>query len=198
MFDIGWSEMAVVALVALLIIGPKDLPKAMRTLSQWVRKAKSITREFQSGVDDMIRESELDEARKAIESVSSSSVENTIADAVDPTGSVKESLADIEKTAGSDAIEGTAKSGPSPKPLPGGGFRPKPEEAPASEVADTSPPDAPASDSGGQEESEALSEVVHNPSPMAPPHSLTPPAEPGNAGAVDGAAEGAPDGRKAG
>ena len=60
MFDIGWSEMALVALLALIVIGPKDLPRVMRTASHWVRKARALGREFQSGVDEMIREADLD------------------------------------------------------------------------------------------------------------------------------------------
>ena len=194
MFDIGWSEMAVVALVALLIIGPKDLPKAMRTLSQWVRKAKAMTREFQSGIDDMIRESELDEARKAIDSVSSTSIENSIADTVDPTGSVKESLSDVEKTAASTTTDSQAKSGPSANPLPGGGFRAKSDETPSSTAGANSESDSPDSDGGEAEQAAPLSEVVQNPASVAPPHSISQPAEPA---AADAGAS-ATDGRKAG
>ena len=67
MFDIGWVEMATIAVVALIIIGPKDLPKAMRTVSHWIGKARSLAREFQSGLDDIVRESELQDMRKDIE-----------------------------------------------------------------------------------------------------------------------------------
>ena len=49
MFDIGWSEMAVVALIALLVIGPKELPNTMRMVGRWTRKARALTREFRSG-----------------------------------------------------------------------------------------------------------------------------------------------------
>ena len=171
MFDIGWSEMAVVALIALLIIGPKDLPKTMRTLSQWVRKAKAMTREFQSGIDDMIRESELDEARKAIDSVSSTSIENSIADTVDPTGSVKESLSDIEKTAASAADDSQDEKKTIAKPLPGGGSRAKPVETPSSTAAANSVPDAAAS--AGAEHRyplQPLTKVVQDPdASVAPP-----------------------------
>jgi len=69
MFDIGWSEMAVIALIALVVIGPKELPNAMRIVAKWARKARSLAREFQSGVDDMIREADLDDARKAFDSM---------------------------------------------------------------------------------------------------------------------------------
>jgi len=91
--------MAVIALVALLVIGPKDLPKVMRAASQWVRKARGLAREFQSGVDDMIREADLDDARKIVESARSLDVRKAIGDTVDPTGSLTDEVRDIEKTA---------------------------------------------------------------------------------------------------
>ena len=84
MFDIGWSEMAVIALVALLVIGPKDLPRTMKTVAHWMRKARSLTREFQSGLDEMVREAELEDARKALESTRKGNLERTISNAIDP------------------------------------------------------------------------------------------------------------------
>ena len=47
MFDIGWTEMAVIALVVIIFIGPKELPGVLRTLGQWVSKARAMAREFQ-------------------------------------------------------------------------------------------------------------------------------------------------------
>ncbi|WP_255542793.1 Sec-independent protein translocase protein TatB [Azospirillum sp. INR13] len=64
MFDIAWSELMVIAVIALVVIGPKDLPKAIFTLGKWVRKARGVAREFQTHIDDMMRETELDELRK--------------------------------------------------------------------------------------------------------------------------------------
>jgi sec-independent protein translocase protein TatB len=96
MFDIAWSELGVIAVVALVVIGPKDLPKVLRAVGQWTSKARTMAREFQSGIDDMVRESELDELRKAAKSVTDFSVENEIKKTVDPDGSLEKSLsADI-------------------------------------------------------------------------------------------------------
>ena len=64
MFDIGYSELLVVAIVALIVIGPKDLPRVMRTVGQWVGRARGMARHFRSGIDTMIRESELEEMEK--------------------------------------------------------------------------------------------------------------------------------------
>src|SRR5580658_1355371 len=60
MFDIAWSHLAVIALVALLVIGPKDLPRVLRTVGTWVGKARAVAREFQSSLDQMVRERELE------------------------------------------------------------------------------------------------------------------------------------------
>lgn len=64
MLDFNMSEMLVVAVVALLVIGPKDLPKAMRFIGQWVGKARGVARQFRSGFDTMVREAELAEMEK--------------------------------------------------------------------------------------------------------------------------------------
>jgi sec-independent protein translocase protein TatB len=71
MLDIGWSELAVIAAVAIIVIGPKDLPLALKAVGQWVAKARSLAREFQGSVDEMIREAEraaeVDKLKKEVE-----------------------------------------------------------------------------------------------------------------------------------
>ncbi|WP_294261607.1 Sec-independent protein translocase protein TatB [uncultured Sphingomonas sp.] len=64
MLDFNMSEMMVVAIVALLVIGPKDLPKAMRFVGYWVGRARGVARQFRSGFDAMVREAELAEMEK--------------------------------------------------------------------------------------------------------------------------------------
>jgi sec-independent protein translocase protein TatB len=64
MLDFNMSEMVVVAIVALLVIGPKDLPKAMRFVGYWVGRARGVARQFRSGFDAMVREAELAEMEK--------------------------------------------------------------------------------------------------------------------------------------
>ncbi|MFZ2006355.1 MAG: Sec-independent protein translocase protein TatB [Stellaceae bacterium] len=70
-FDIGWPELMLIGVVALVVIGPKDLPAALRVAGYWVRKARSLSREFHSSVEQMMREVELhevqNELRKATE-----------------------------------------------------------------------------------------------------------------------------------
>jgi sec-independent protein translocase protein TatB len=64
MFDIGYSELLVIAVVALIVIGPKDLPNVMRTVGGWVGRARGMARHFRSGIDTMMREAELAEMEK--------------------------------------------------------------------------------------------------------------------------------------
>lgn len=64
MLDIAPTELLLVAVVALVVIGPKDLPKAMRVVGQWIARARGVARHFRSGIDEMIRQSELEEMEK--------------------------------------------------------------------------------------------------------------------------------------
>ena len=64
MFDVALPELLLVAVVALLVIGPKDLPKAMRFVGYWVGKARGVARQFRSGFDTMVREAELADMEK--------------------------------------------------------------------------------------------------------------------------------------
>jgi sec-independent protein translocase protein TatB len=61
MFDVAPTEFLLVAVVALLVIGPKELPRVMRTVGHWVGKARGLARQFRAGFDEMVRESELKE-----------------------------------------------------------------------------------------------------------------------------------------
>lgn len=64
MFDVAPTEFLLVAVVALLVIGPKELPRVMRAIGQWVGKARGIARQFRSGFDSMMREAELEEMER--------------------------------------------------------------------------------------------------------------------------------------
>ncbi|MDT9598058.1 Sec-independent protein translocase protein TatB [Sphingosinicella rhizophila] len=64
MFDIGYSELLIIGIVALVVIGPKDLPRVMRTVGNWVGRARGMARHFRSGLDTMMREAELEEMER--------------------------------------------------------------------------------------------------------------------------------------
>jgi len=109
MFDIGWSEMAVIAVVALVVIGPKELPGALKTFAYWAKQARKMAREFQSGVDEIVREAELEDARKAVTSVSSRSVNQMLEKSIDPTGDMKKALNESELKSSLSATSQVAK-----------------------------------------------------------------------------------------
>lgn len=92
MFDLGWSEMAVILVVALLVIGPKDLPRVAREIGRWSAKARSMAREFQRSLDDMAREAELQDIKAEIEKASRTNVAGTIERFVDPDGELGKAL----------------------------------------------------------------------------------------------------------
>jgi sec-independent protein translocase protein TatB len=69
MFDLGWSEILVIVVVAILVVGPNELPRMMRTFGEWVSKMRRMAQHFQSGVDEMIRQSELEDLRKDLKSI---------------------------------------------------------------------------------------------------------------------------------
>ena len=83
MFDIAWSELALIGAVALVVIGPKDLPKVMRTMGQWTRKARLLAGEFQHNIDDLMRQSELDEVRRQVQSVNPTAFTRKVEEMVD-------------------------------------------------------------------------------------------------------------------
>ncbi|WP_207478543.1 Sec-independent protein translocase protein TatB [Arenibaculum pallidiluteum] len=89
MLDIGWSELALIAVVALVVIGPKDLPQVLKTVGLWVRKARMLTREFQGHIDDMIREAELEDVRKKALELKDMNLARQVENTIDPTGSLR-------------------------------------------------------------------------------------------------------------
>jgi sec-independent protein translocase protein TatB len=152
MFDLEWSKLALIAVVALVVIGPKDLPRVMRIVGQWVQRARSIAREFQGSIDQMVRESELEEVKRNLDRATSFDVEREIHQAIDPGGELRRSLnepvltnplIDIPKP----AIEANAEVAAT---LPSAD---QPVEAlppPAEPALETAKPTAPASESEAQ------------------------------------------------
>ncbi|MGN6358299.1 MAG: Sec-independent protein translocase protein TatB [Novosphingobium sp.] len=64
MFDIGASELLLTVIVAIVVIGPKDLPRALRMAGSWLAKVRRVSGHFRSGIEEMIRQAELDEMEK--------------------------------------------------------------------------------------------------------------------------------------
>jgi sec-independent protein translocase protein TatB len=87
--DIGWSEMAIILLVALIVIGPKDLPRVARNVGRWSAKARSMARDFQRSLEDMAREAELHDIKSELNKVRPENLQRSIRDTVDPEGDME-------------------------------------------------------------------------------------------------------------
>jgi sec-independent protein translocase protein TatB len=92
MFDLSWSHIAILVVVALIVLGPKELPNAIRTGAQLLRAGRKLAGEFRSGVDELVREAELDETRRTITQAMTEGMDNTIGETVDPFREIKASL----------------------------------------------------------------------------------------------------------
>ncbi|MFZ5835589.1 MAG: Sec-independent protein translocase protein TatB [Pseudomonadota bacterium] len=68
MLDVGWQELLVIAVVAIIVVGPRELPQLMRTVGRWLGKARRMAREFQYNIEEIGREAELDGLRRDIDS----------------------------------------------------------------------------------------------------------------------------------
>jgi sec-independent protein translocase protein TatB len=114
MFDIGWAELAVIGIVALIVVGPKDLPVVLRTGAHWIRQMRKLSREFQSGVDSIVRDADLDEAKKIVTSARQGTLKRQIETAIDPTGEMKRSLDPKDAIRESDAAAKKATAAKTP------------------------------------------------------------------------------------
>lgn len=114
MFDLGWGELLVVGAVALVVLGPKELPNALRTITNLTKSARRLAGEFQSGVNEIVREAELEDARKAAQSMTKGSISKAIEKAVDPTGEMKSTVSSLEKDVKQIKSEPISPVGPIP------------------------------------------------------------------------------------
>ncbi|MFM8678401.1 MAG: Sec-independent protein translocase protein TatB [Alphaproteobacteria bacterium] len=110
MFD--WNELLVIGAAALIFIGPKELPGTLRTLGKFVAKARGMARDFQTNVDDMVREAELDEVKKQVQKLEYGGLEQMIQESVDPKGRIQEALRAPDLSAPPTAAPATPASTP--------------------------------------------------------------------------------------
>jgi sec-independent protein translocase protein TatB len=94
MFDFAWSEIGLIAAVALVLIGPKDMPVAIRAITDMVKKARRMASEFQTHVDEMVREANLDEVRSSINELRNFDIKGAVTRTVDPDGSLRSTFTD--------------------------------------------------------------------------------------------------------
>lgn len=88
--DIGWIELLLIAAVAIIVVGPKELPRMMRIAGQWIGKARGLAREFQKSIDDMVRESELDDLRKEVDELRKLNPMDEVKKTLDPNEDFKQ------------------------------------------------------------------------------------------------------------
>jgi sec-independent protein translocase protein TatB len=174
MFDIGWSEMALILLVALVVIGPRDLPRVARTMGKWVAKGRAMAREFQSALEDMAREAELDKVKSEIEKAGRTNLGKTIEKTIDPKGELGRAFdptATSAPKAGANGAGGPAAADPSAAEPKAVEHRPEPSVAAPAEptpAADPVPaerkPEAPAAASRGRAKAPERETVPADPS----------------------------------
>jgi len=108
MFDIGWSELLVIAVVAIVVVGPKDLPKLMRGFGHYAGKLRRAAGDFQRQFEEAMRESEIEEVKKALESVRAETP------SLDLEASIDQPMM-LPKPAAAPPVEATAKAKPARK-----------------------------------------------------------------------------------
>ncbi|MEM8914703.1 MAG: Sec-independent protein translocase protein TatB [Pseudomonadota bacterium] len=116
MFSVGWPEFTIILIVALMVIGPRDLPKAMTQVGRWVGAARRMSREFHRHVDDMVREAELDEVKDGVNALrKTTNIRAAIEDTVDPDGSLRKAVNQPLDSAGSKtALPTSSQAGTAP------------------------------------------------------------------------------------
>jgi sec-independent protein translocase protein TatB len=136
MFDIGWSELLIIAIVAVVVVGPRELPGMLRTFGKYVGQMRRMAGDFQRQLNDALKEAELDEVRKGIESVRSVNPLNQMKDSLNPLKSAGE---DLRKAIEDPAAPKTAAAATAPAASAAGsaqaspptGASPHPQPAPA-------------------------------------------------------------------
>lgn len=86
LFDFGWSEILLIGVVALVVIGPKDMPKALRVAGYWMRRARALSQEFHNSVEEVMREAELAEMRQELKKATEIDLDAEFERRIEPDG----------------------------------------------------------------------------------------------------------------
>ncbi len=116
MFDFAWSEIAIIGAVALIAIGPKDMPVAIRTVAGLVKKARRMAAEFQTHVDEMVKEADLADVKKSFNDIKNFDLKSVVEKAIDPDNTLRDTFAG-DPMAPSEAAAGE-NAEPAPPPPP--------------------------------------------------------------------------------
>ena len=138
MFDIGYSELLLIAIVTLLVVGPKELPSLLRNIGRWTGRARSMARHFRAGFDTMVREAEIEEMNKQWAEHNQAIMAST-PDLTDLPESERDAdLADLEAIGKLEAIADLPPPSPPPSPA-----SPPTEAEAAAEPSAAEPPAKP-------------------------------------------------------
>jgi len=166
MFDIGWSEMAVIALVTLVVFGPKELPAALRTGAKLMRQGRKLAREFQSSVDQLIKEAELEEVKNLATAAKQGRLDREIEKVVDPSGELKQAV-DARAVRRELNADGTTAPAITPPPPTAPTVAPLMADAPAPAAPAEPPADIPGTVESGSPERKPETETA-SATPSAP------------------------------
>jgi len=172
MFDLGWGKIIIIAVIALVVIGPKELPAVLRTVGQWMGKIRRMAAEFQGQFQEAMREAEMADLKKSIDAITAatrgignplSTVTRNIESAFEekPAATPAAPAAVSPEPAGTAAPAPTPTTEPSvaaeppltiepPVPLEPATAPPVPEAAPPGEAVTPAPTPPPAHDAGGK------------------------------------------------
>lgn len=95
MLDVGWQELFLIAVITIIVVGPKEIPRVLRTVTLWIRKIKDMAREFQNSIDDIAREADLDDIKQQLAAAKDFDIEREMENAIDPNGDVSNAIHDI-------------------------------------------------------------------------------------------------------
>jgi len=84
MLEVGWSELLVIAIILIVVVGPKDLPAMMRTFGKMMGRVRTMANEFRGQFDEAMREAELDDVRQGLSEVNKYNPANSLRDAINP------------------------------------------------------------------------------------------------------------------
>jgi len=142
MFDIGWPELLVVAIVLIVVVGPKDLPPMLRAFGRTTKKLRAMASEFRGQFDDALREAELDDVKKTFDDARKLNPMQNLRDAVNPLkDTAKDIKSDLEKsvkTPSSAVAEPAKMVAPEPTMKLADGPPAFKTEAPAAKIGDVS------------------------------------------------------------
>ncbi|HYZ24301.1 MAG TPA: Sec-independent protein translocase protein TatB [Rhodopila sp.] len=145
MFDFAWSEIALIGAVALILIGPKDMPAAIRTITSMIKKARRMAAEFQTHVDEMVREAELGDVKKAFNDIRNFDISGAMERTVDPDRSLRRTFEEdpfkptYPTPSEVSTLDEAAVTAPAAEPIPAPEPEPPAEPAPTQQASPPKP-----------------------------------------------------------